>query len=509
MTLISMEIYNYTLRKYQEEATEACLDILNSKKTCKELVVLPTGSGKSIVQAEVAKRLDYPLIILCPSKELLEQNSEKLTQFGVEHTICSASAGERNISKLTLATIGSIKNNWDEFKKLGVKGILYDEANLGVKHGSLIRKFVKKANIQNVAGLTATPCVLDSGMDGATIKMLNRMKWKFFKDIKYIYQIKDIIKEGNWAKLKYKVIKTDETLLVTNSSGSDFTEKSQKIYYTENNLNGKITEEVKNLKKEGRKSIIIFVPSIEEAEDLYSKIPNSAIVHSKMNKKDRSFMVESFKNLEIPVIINVSIFQYGFNHPELDAIIMAKPTQSVNLYYQVLGRGTRKHKSKEDCLIVDFSGNYERFGSIEGLTFEKIPYYGWGLWNGKNELLTDYPIKATNRPTKESLIASYKEEKEKSNIFTTQDNPVFYFGKYKGKTINDVMKENKGYLAWLADPETKFEWWGKKGKMFEEALYKALRLPQKEDKKKPNPNSAIDVKSFSETVNLTNIKSIF
>lgn len=499
----------YTLRKYQEEATEACLDILNSKKTCKELVVLCTGDGKSLVQAEVAKRLDYPLIILCPSKELLEQNSEKLTQFGVEHTICSASAGERSISKLTLATIGSIKNNTEEFKRLGIKGLLIDEGHLGVKHGSMIRKFIKKMNIKNVVGLTATPVNLVSGMDGASLKMLNRMKWKMYSDIRYVHQIKDTIKEGNWAKLKYKVINSDETLLVTNSSGSDFTEKSQKIFYKENDLTSKIVEEVQTIQKEGRKSTIIFAPSIEEAEDLYSKIPNSAIVHSKMRKKDRGYMVEAFRNLEIPVIINIGILQIGFNHPQLDSIIIAKPTQSVNLFYQIVGRGVRTHKDKEDCLIADFSGNYDRFGSVEGFTFEKIPFYGWAMLNGKEELLTDYPIQSTNRPTKDSLIASYKEEKERNSNITPQDNPVFYFGKYKGKALYDVLKENKWYLTWLADPETKFEWWGAKGKTFKKALYKALRLPQGEVKKKSNPNSTGDVKSFSETVNLTNIKTIF
>lgn len=495
----------FTLRKYQEEATQACMDILQNKKPCKELVVLCTGDGKSLVQAEVARRLDYPLIILCPSKELLEQNSLKLKQFGVEHTICSASVGERNISKLTLATIGSIKNNTEEFKRLGIRGLLIDESHLGVKSGSLIRKFIKKLNIKNVVGLTATPCILQGGMNGASIKMLNRVRGKLFTDIRYVHQIKDTIKEGNWSDLQYKVINTDETLLVNNSNGSDYTEKSQKIFYKENGLSSKIVEELKHIQSEGRKSTIIFAPSIEEAEELYSKIPNAAIVHSKMRKSDREYMVNSFKNLEIPVIINIGILQIGFDHPLLDSLIIAKPTKSVNLYYQIIGRAVRKHKDKKNSLIVDFSGNYNRFGSIEGFTFEKIPYYNWGMFNGKGELLTDYPIQTKKKPTKKSLIASYKEKEQKKAFgFVPVDNPEVHFGKHKGKKLDKVLKEDKQYLCWIVEQEN-FEWRGSKGKQLERAIYKALKLPLPTSTPKQEEVS----QNFSNNIDLTNIKTLF
>lgn len=384
----------FVLRDYQEEAVQACIDILTAKKkSCKELVVLCTGDGKSLVQAEVAKRLDYPLVILAPSLELLQQNSAKLTSFGVKHTICSASAGERKISKLTLATIGSIKNNWEEFKKLGVKGLLIDEAHLGIKSGSTIRKFIKKAGIDKVCGLSATPCVLESSMDGASIKMLNRTKWKLFTDIRYVHQIQDSVKRGFWSPIVYRNILMDESMLKDNTSGSDFTIDSQKRYYKSNDINGKIVEELRIIQSEGRKSTIIFVPTIEEAEDLHSKIPNSAIVHSKMKKSERKFMVEAFKSLEIPVIINCGVLQIGFDHPLLDSIINGKPTKSINLYYQILGRIVRIHKLKKDGLVVDMAGNFSRFGKIEYLTFEDIPYYGWGLFS-KGVLMSDFPIAA-------------------------------------------------------------------------------------------------------------------
>lgn len=443
----------FELRDYQLEATEACLEILNSKKQCRELVVLATGDGKSILQAEVARRLEYPLIICVPSKELLEQNSLKLAQLGVEHTICSASAGQRDISKLTLATIGSIKNNWDEFKKLGVKGLLIDEGHLGVKSGSQIRKFIKKANIQNVCAITATPCVLESGMDGARIVMLNRMRWKLYRDIRYVHQIQDSVKRGFWSPIVYRNIETDESLLQDNSSGSDYTVESQRRFYKANDLNGKIAEELLILKKEGRKSTIVFVPTIEEAEDLYRKIPNCAIVHSKMKKSERTYMIGAFKSLEIPVIINCGILQIGFDHPQLDSIVIGKPTKSVNLYYQICGRCVRVHSDKKDSLIVDMVGNFKRFGKIEDFTFEEIEGYGWGMWNGKGELLTDYPISAEKRPTKDSLIQKHRGIIKDPDFYIKKEDLglKMWFGKHKDKTLKWVVENDKSYASWIYD----------------------------------------------------------
>jgi DNA repair protein RadD len=82
----------FTLRNYQEEGTQACVDILKStKKTCKELVISPTAGGKSIYVAETVKRVNAPILVLQPSKELLLQNYEKFMKVGGEATICCAS----------------------------------------------------------------------------------------------------------------------------------------------------------------------------------------------------------------------------------------------------------------------------------------------------------------------------------------------------------------------------------------------------------------------------------
>lgn len=492
----------FILRGYQEEGTQACVDILQSpKKTCKELVVSPTAGGKSIYVAETVKRVDEPILVLQPSKELLLQNYEKFVKVGGTASICCASLkvktskgvdytrmanGElikcREISKVTYATVGTVKKYTKELKALGVKKAIIDEAHLSTKAGSQVRQLFKEIGITHVVGLTATPLYLEGGMSGACLKMMNRARWKMFYNIRYVTQISHLVENNYWSKLKYNVIDTDETYLQENSNGSDFTVSSQKSYYKANNLEEQIIEEVENLLKSGRKSVLVFVPTIAEADDLQRRFPGSASVHSKMDTKERDWAINGFKDLKIPVIFNVNVLAIGFDHPELDGIITARSTSSIALFYQQIGRGVRIHESKEDCYVTDFSGNVKRFGTVEGLHFEDIPYYGWGLLNEKGELLTDFPIKAKKRPTRDSLIEKGKQEAQRKE---TNKNPEFTFGMFKGRKLWDIARSKdatrlKSYSSWLIDKHAKGEWtfYGSSGEALKQGLYEYLKLPQ-------------------------------
>lgn len=471
---------SFTLRDYQESGIISCLEILQSKKkTCKELVISPTAGGKSIYVAETVKRLNEPLLILQPSKELLKQNYWKFVKVGGNASICCASLKTKtrkgveyteledgtlvkckDISKITYATVGTVKKFAKELKSAGVKKAIIDEAHLSTKAGTEVRKLFKEVGITHVVGLTATALYLESGLNGASLKMMNRVRWKMFSGIRNVTQINHLVEHGFWSKLLYQVNDTDESYLKENSSGSDFTVQSQRNYYKSNNLKDQIIEEVNNLLSEGRKSILVFLPTIEEADDLFASFPNSATVHSKMDSKTRDYVVNAFKDLVIPVVFNVNVLSVGFDHPELDAIITARSTSSIALFYQQIGRGVRIHPNKKNCKVVDFSGNVKRFGRVEGLHYSNVPYYGWGLFNENNELLTDFPISAKKRPTKESLIEQgEKEAKQKEN----KENPEFNFGMFKGRRLWDIAKSKdssrlQSYCSWFWDKYSKGQW---------------------------------------------------
>lgn len=484
----------YKLRDYQEKSVEKGLEILNSKKPRKGLLVLPTGAGKSLIVAELARTFDKPLICLQPSLELLQQNLKKLIDLGGEATIYSASMNERNLSHLTFATIGTLIKAKKELKEMGVKHIIVDEAHLKSKSGSQLHDLVKDVGITHIVGLSASPVYLEGGMEGSEVKMMTKVRGGMFKSIDYVHQIQDMVKNKFWTELVYKIVDQDEALLEINSSGSDYTQQSLVSFYEGNNIENQIINEVRLLQEEDRKSILVFVPTIEEAEKVSEKIKGSRFIHSKMPASDREKVVKDFKNLKIPVVINVSVLSTGFDHPQLDGIVLARSTMSIALFYQMLGRCCRIHPDKKYAKIVDISNSYNRFGKLENLNFEYLEGYGWGMYS-TDVLLTNFPLKAKNRPTKKSLLTKIKWESDKEK--ESSNEPIFYFGKYKDKSVIQVMKENKSYLTWLLDQKD-FNWYGEKGKMLKESIERNLgvfieeqKLPAKTSGKFENNRSLI------------------
>lgn len=444
----------YNLRDYQTKSIEKGLEILSGNSIKRELLVLPTGAGKSIIIAEIVKQLNEPVVILQPSKELLEQNYQKFINVGGKAKIYSASAGYKEIGKVTFATIGSIKKAIHLLKEQKVKKIIVDEAHIGVKSGSQLRGFLKDLGVKSTLGLTATPFVLQSSMNGAELKMLTKIKGKLFTNIAYVHQMSSMLEHKYWTPIQYRVVEQDDTFLTVNSSGSDYTEDSMRKFYEGNDLTTQIIDNVEHCISEGSKSILIFVPTIEEAEKLSLKIEGSRAVSSLTPKKERDFIIEGFKNREINVVVNVGILTTGFDYPELDTIILARSTMSFALYYQMIGRGVRIHDNKKQTVVIDLSENFKRFGKVEDFTVEFLEGYGWGLFKGE-DLISNYPIEAKHRPKKRNLIRKEnpniaKEVKQKSII----GDSLIPFGKYKNKSLNSILKEDKGYLVWVYENVT-------------------------------------------------------
>jgi DNA repair protein RadD len=438
----------YKLRNYQDDSVNVGIEILSSTKARRELLVLPTGAGKSIVIAKIVEQISEPVIILQPSKELLEQNYSKFIAVGGKASIYSASAGVKEIGHVTFATIGSIKKEIVNLKKLGKVKVIIDEAHIGVKSGSQLRDFLKALNVNNTLGLTATPFVLQSSMNGAELKMLTKIKGKLFTTIAYVHQMNTMLSDNYWTPIEYRVIEQDDEFLKVNSSGSDYTEDSMRKFYEGNDLNSQIVDNVSYRLSEGSKSILVFVPTIEEAVLLSSKMKGSEAVSSLTPKKERDRIIEGFKNGEIHVVINVGILTTGFDYPELDTIILARSTMSFALYYQMIGRGVRIHNDKTKTVVIDLSENYNRFGKVEDFTVDFIEDYGWGLFKGES-LISNYPIEAKHRPQKKNLG-----KKVNANIAISVNtlkvgDSLLPFGKYKNKSLNSVLSEDKGYLVWM------------------------------------------------------------
>jgi hypothetical protein len=186
----------------------------------------------------------------------------------------------------------------------------------------------------------------------------------------------------------------------------------------------------------------VFVPSVEEANELAMLVPNSASVSAKTPKKERDDIINRFKELDIHVVINCNILICGFDHPQLDAIIMTRPTASIAVYYQQLGRGCRIHPLKQNCKIVDLSGNSVKFGKVENLTFENVDNFGWGMFSN-DKLLSGVPMVEGFNVTKDEIRARGATTNNQGGV------TIFPFGKHQGKTFDTIFKEDPQYLSWI------------------------------------------------------------
>lgn len=232
-----------------------------------------------------------------------------------------------------------------------------------------------------------------------------------------------------------------------------------------------IVQEVDKLETEGITSIVIYAPSVKEAIDLTAKIKGSRCIYGDMKASERDANLDDFKAKKYNVLVNCQILQIGYDNPNLGAIIMATPTNSVGLYYQIVGRLVRILEGKLKGIVVDMSGNVKRFGKIEDFTFENNNYTkGWAMFS-KDKLLTNYPLGDFRTPTRESLISAYNRELKKE----VKVSPTINFGKYKGKKVDEVYKENKSYLVWIIS-QTGFNWYGESGTYLKKYIEEKLKL---------------------------------
>lgn len=458
------------LRNYQEIGKKDCLEVLLSSKPTKSIAVQPTGAGKSVLIAEITKELtDGNVLVVQPSKELLRQNYEKFINAGGEASIFSASFNKKEIGHVTYATDGSLSVS--AFKNANIKYLILDECHLKTQEGSKLNKFIKALDIKNVLGLTASPVYLKASLGGAQLKMINRVKGKLFNDICHVTQISELVEGGYWSPIKYDTKDIDNSKLEYNTNGSDYTQGSLALNYIENDTDRLIKEAIDA--NNDRKSILIFVPTVEEAINLSRKIKGSEAVYSGMNNSDRERILEDFKSLKLRIVINVNILSVGFDHPELDYIITARPTASIAMYYQQIGRGVRIHENKKDCLLTDLSGNVEKFGKLENLTFQDVENYGWGMFNGEN-LLSGVPFWESDIPTISSL-SKPKPKLELNPIVTTVDiKQKIWFGKYKDRELDVVFKKDPKYIAWILGNK-EWNWTSKKMATLKKAMLFLMR----------------------------------
>jgi len=391
---------SYALRPYQQAAVDAGVNHFRNGKG-NGVIVAPTGSGKSLIVAGIAMAMQEPVVVFQPSVEVLTQNLEKLWSYGYEPGVFSASAGRKDMSLITLATIGSAVNRLGEFKRF--KHVLVDECHLAHSGStkksddtvSMFKRFTEATGEPRMVGLSATPWRLATNSYGAENRFLTRMSKGLWNDVIHVTQIQELRKLGFLADLEYYFHQgIDTTQLKLNSTGSDYTEASILAAMNGMEYEAKVLNMIERLLKYGRKSILVFTPFVKDAQRIASFLPGTAArVSGETPKAERKDLLDRFKAGDIKVMLNAMVLGIGFDHPALDTVILGRPTASLSLYYQQVGRGLRPHPSKKSTIILDMVGNSNRFGKVEDFVVTKDWKGRWCVKSGERQLTNIYQSK--------------------------------------------------------------------------------------------------------------------
>lgn len=368
------------LRWYQKESVDATFDFL-----CNEdgnpLICHPTGSGKSLVIAELARRAveDFggQVMILQHRKELIEQNAAKVRALlpGMKVGIYSAGLGsyERD-SKVICAGIQSVYKNAHLFAPRNL--IICDECHLIPNDGEgMYRTFLsnlEKSQTEGfrVVGLTATPFRTGEG------KIYG--KDRFFARMVYESDIIQLIDEGFLCDMKSGEAKGSvDTSKLHRRAGEFIAEEVEELF--SQNVTVDAVNEIVNATA-NRHSVMIFATSVKHAcyiENLLHMHPGVSpdevgTVFGSTSPLERSATIAAFIDRRIKFLLNVDVLTTGFDAPCIDAIAILRATASPGLYAQIVGRGLRTHSSKADCIVLDFGENIKRHGSIDRIRAKRI-----------------------------------------------------------------------------------------------------------------------------------------
>ena len=372
------------LRPYQQAAIDAVYHFLRTKDT-NPCVVAPTGCGKSLLISQICRdafvRWNGRVLILAHVKELLEQTAATIRRIDPELPIgvYSAGLGSRDTQHpVIVAGIQSVYKRACELDRFDL--ILVDEAHMLPEDGEgMYQTFLKDAQIVNprvrLIGLTATPYRLKSGTLVGPDNLLN--------EICYEIGIKELIEQGFLCSLKSKSGRRKVDYSSLHVRGGEFVPSEvDDLMNTTDNVNIACREIITQTKD--RHSVLIFGVSVDHATQIKATIerltggecglvtgdtPAAERDRILRRFKGESFATDLFdgKTRTLKYLANVNVLTTGFDAPNIDCVVLLRPTASPGLYYQMTGRGFRLHESKTDCLVLDYGGNILRHGPVDAM----------------------------------------------------------------------------------------------------------------------------------------------
>ena len=180
--------------------------------------------------------------------------------------------------------------------------------------------------------------------------------------------------------------------LRVNSTGADYTDASVQQVFAEVGFVGRLCDEVQRQLDDGRRHVLVFTRFVDEARKLAQAIPGAAYVTAETPSEERAQIIRDFGAGRIRVCANVAVLGLGFDFPELDCVIQGRPSISLSIHYQQIGRCVRPHPSKPLAHVVDLVGLVKQFGKVEDLVIRPGGFRGeqWTVCSGTRALTNCY-----------------------------------------------------------------------------------------------------------------------
>lgn len=334
------------LRDYQSKIIEEVLE--NFKTLPRQLIVVPTGGGKTVIFSSIVARLGLKTLVLAHTNELVEQATKTLRQIA-----------PRVFWEVMTIQKASIQSNKESLAKEGFGLIIVDEC-----HRIAAPSYQGLINLcpqAKLLGVTATPY----RGDGSRISDLLALPVESVSLI-------EMIKDGYLCDFEgYRVATTTSLKGISTKSGDFVTSRLEPVINVKNR-NELIVREYQKIAP-GEKALC-FAVNIKHAYELMRSFNQEGIVaaaihgnlgtgasiikHGHIQTKDaRKRLLREFKEGRIQVMVNCQVLTEGYDEPSIKCLLMARPTMSKLLYTQMIGRGSRTFPGKEKCKVIEFTDN--------------------------------------------------------------------------------------------------------------------------------------------------------
>lgn len=352
----------FELRPYQSEAIALANQRVSEGH--RPIICAPTGSGKTVIAGHIAREaLDASKRVLWMTgrEEILRQTYLTFTDIVGTEKVGILMRDEKPwwfYPPVTVASWDTLKARWNkaDFWRIPADVVLVDEAHLSLSK-VMSETVMPHYQERTVIGLTATPA-----------RRSGKGLGSYFTRIIQVRSVQQLIDEDFLAPCEYWAgAHVDVAKIKVDAKTGDYREKELAVASMEGKLIGDVVDNWLRIAKD--RHTIVFGVDIAHAQALAERFQAAGIVadviHSKMLHDTRREISKQFREQKVQVLVNVGIATYGYDVPSINCVVLARPTKSIVLHHQMIGRGIRPKPDGGYCMVLDHADNVRRLGCIE------------------------------------------------------------------------------------------------------------------------------------------------